>query len=166
MRQKLPNPWHGLQVNSAHPPILRVSFFGTRSSGFAVDHVPDVCTGARQGLGHGPRSEAVGKVAAARRGKPQPRRVIEAMNNAWRGKAHTAEARRKMSEAQKRRGAWPPAAGRPWEPWEDELVRTLPRKVVSRQTGRTVAAVTSRRGTLGLPDGRRRENKPADTARD
>jgi hypothetical protein len=105
------------------------------------------------------------KIAAARRGKPRPRHVIEAMNDAWRGKSHTEEARRKMSEAQRRRGAWPPAAGRPWEPWEDELVRTLSRKDVARQTGRTVDAVTGRRGTLGLPDGRRRENKPADAAR-
>ena len=56
------------------------------------------------------------KIAAARRGKPRPRHVIEAMNNAWRGLTHSEEARRTMSKAQKRRGAWPPAAGRPWEP--------------------------------------------------
>jgi hypothetical protein len=51
------------------------------------------------------------KIAAAKRGKPRPRHVIEAMNNALRGKTHTKEARQKMSEARKRRGAWPPAAG-------------------------------------------------------
>jgi hypothetical protein len=104
------------------------------------------------------------KIAAARRGKSRPRHVIEAMNDAWRGKSHTEEARRKMSDAQKRRGAWPPAAGRPWEPWEDELVRTLSRKEVASQTGRTVGAVTNRRQTLGLPDGRRREHKSGDAA--
>jgi hypothetical protein len=99
------------------------------------------------------------KIAAARRGKPRPRHVIEAMNNAWRGKTHTEEARRKISEAQKRRGAWSPAAGMPWEPWEDELVRSLPRKDAARRTGRTVGAVTAQRATLGLADGRRRENR-------
>jgi hypothetical protein len=31
-----------------------------------------------------------------------------------------------MSEAQRRRGTWPPAAGRPWTAEEDELARTLP----------------------------------------
>jgi hypothetical protein len=69
-----------------------------------------------------------------------------------------------MSEAQKRRGAWPPAADKPWEPWEDELVRTLPRNEAARRTGRPVSSVTGRRRTLGLPDGRRRANKSAGTA--
>jgi hypothetical protein len=91
--------------------------------------------------------------------------VIEAMNDAWRGKTHTEEARRKMSEANKRRGAWPPAAGKPWQPWEDELVRTLPRNEVACRTGRTAGSVTGRRQSLGLPDGRRRENKSAEIGR-
>jgi hypothetical protein len=53
------------------------------------------------------------KIAAARRGKLRPRHVIEAMAAGRRGKPHDAETRRKMSEAHKRRGTWPPhAAGR------------------------------------------------------
>jgi hypothetical protein len=98
---------------------------------------------------------------AARRGMPRPRHVIGAMNKAWRGKTHTEESRRKMSESNKRRGAWPPAAGRPWEPWEDELLRTLPRNEAARRTGRPLASVTGRPRTLDLPDGRKRENRKA-----
>jgi hypothetical protein len=99
------------------------------------------------------------KIAAAKRGKPRPPHVIDAVRRAHTGKRHSPEARRKMSEAQRRRGTWPPAAGKAWEPWEDELVRTLPRKEVARRTGRTVGAITGRRQTLGLPNGRRREHR-------
>jgi hypothetical protein len=53
------------------------------------------------------------KIATAKRGIPRPRHVIEAMAAARRGKPHTAEARRKMSEAHKRRGTRPPLADRP-----------------------------------------------------
>jgi hypothetical protein len=59
-----------------------------------------------------------------------------------------------MSEAQKRRGAWPPAAGRPWTAAEDAVVRSLRLKeAVKVLMGRTP---DSRRHTLGVPDGRRR----------
>jgi len=57
------------------------------------------------------------KIAAARRGKPRPRHVIEAMRKANTGRKLTLEQGRKLSEAQKRRGAKPPAAGRSWAPW-------------------------------------------------
>jgi hypothetical protein len=96
------------------------------------------------------------KIAAARRGKSRPRHVIAAMARGRRGKPHTAEARRKMSEAHRRRGARPPKAGRPWTPQEDEAARTLPAPEAARRTGRTLAAVYGRRVKLGLPDGRRR----------
>lgn len=95
------------------------------------------------------------KIAAARRGKPRPPHVIEAMRNARLGKPLSAETRRKMSEAQKRRGSWPPAArGRPWTAEEDELVRTLQIGEVAKRTGRTESAVQNRRAKLGVPDGR------------
>ena len=48
------------------------------------------------------------KIAASRRGKPRPLHVVEAMRKAHLGKPLPAETRRKMSEAHKRRGSWPP----------------------------------------------------------
>jgi hypothetical protein len=62
------------------------------------------------------------KIAAAKLGKPRPAHVIEAMRKANLGKRHSAETRRKMSEAHKRRGTRPPAAGRSWTAEEDALI--------------------------------------------
>jgi hypothetical protein len=70
------------------------------------------------------------------------------------GKPHSEEARRKMSEAARRHGAWPPAAGEPWSSEEEEMLRTLPAPEVASRTGRTLAAVYSRRARLEVPDGR------------
>jgi hypothetical protein len=65
------------------------------------------------------------KIAAAKRGKPRPAHVREAIGRAQVGRVITEKTRRKMSEAQKRRDAWPPAAGRPWTEAEDAVVLTL-----------------------------------------
>ena len=99
------------------------------------------------------------RIGEARRGKPCPPHVVEAMRRGRLGKPHSSEARRKMSEAQRRRGAWPPAAGEPWTDDEDELLRTLPAPEVARRTGRTLAAVYCRRQDLRLPDGRRHNGR-------
>jgi hypothetical protein len=93
--------------------------------------------------------------AAAKRGQPRPRHVVEAMAAGRRGRPHTEDARRKMSEAQRRRGARPPKAGNPWSADEDALLLRLPPADVAQQTGRTLAAVYGRRVKLGMPDGRR-----------
>ena len=102
------------------------------------------------------------KIAAARRGKPRPR-VIEAMREARLGSHHTEETRRRMSEAHKKRGTWPPAAGRPWTPEEDALLGTMPDPEVARRTGRTPGGVQVRRAELDI-DGfyrkRRRKARP------
>jgi hypothetical protein len=74
------------------------------------------------------------------------------------GSRHTDEARRKMSEAQRRRGAWPPAAGRPSQPWEDALLGTMPDAEVATKTDRTSRAVYDRPRQLGIT--RWREPKP------
>jgi hypothetical protein len=97
--------------------------------------------------------ERRGKIAAARRGQPRPRHVIEAMAAGRRGKPHDAETRRKMSEAHRRRGTRPPAVGRLWTPEEDELARALTPAEAARRTGRTVEAVYSRRSALRASGG-------------
>src|SRR5947209_601829 len=90
------------------------------------------------------------KIAAANRGKPRPRHVIEAMAAGRRGKPHTEEARRKMSEAQRRRGTRPPKAGPAWKPAEDALLGRMPDEVVAIRVGRTVGAVQHRRRELRI----------------
>src|SRR5262245_8189370 len=65
------------------------------------------------------------KIAAAKRGKPRPRHVVEAVIRAHKGKKASAETRRKMSETHKRRGTRVPNTGPPWTKWEDECVRTM-----------------------------------------
>jgi len=94
------------------------------------------------------------KIAAARRGKPRPAHVIEVTRERYLEKTLLAETRRKMSEAHKRRRSWPPLAGRPWTPAEDELIRTLRIAEVAKRTGRTVSAVKNRQVKLGMPDER------------
>ncbi|MBI1348793.1 hypothetical protein GC163_21175 [bacterium] len=95
------------------------------------------------------------KIAAAKRGKPRPPHVVEAITQAHTGLKHSAESRRKMSESHKRNGHRPPKAGRAWTAEEEQLLRTLPPAEVAERTGRTLIAVWSRRRKLGLPDGRR-----------
>lgn len=92
------------------------------------------------------------KIAAALRGRKRPKRVVAAMRRHFRGKPLTPETRKKMSEAHKARGTYPPAAGRPWEPWEDKLVRTLSTADTVNATGRTVFAVRNRRHALRTAD--------------
>jgi hypothetical protein len=98
--------------------------------------------------------ERCAKIAAAKRGKPRPAHVVQAVIDAHLGTRHSEETRRKMSESHRRRGTWPPKAGRPWTPAEDQFVRTLPIAAAAKKTGRTPCAVASRRLKLGLPDGR------------
>lgn len=107
----------------------------------------------------GPDPERRAKIAAAKRGKPRPRHVVEAIIAAHLGTHHTDGARAKMSEAHRLRGTRPPKAGRAWTTEEDDLVRTLPPAEVAARTRRTLAAVYVRRIVLRMPDGRTRESK-------
>ena len=90
------------------------------------------------------------KVAAAMRGRKRSSHVIEAMRRGRLGEPHPKKVRQKMSEAHKRRGTWPPIAGRPWTPKEDELVQVLPAIEVAKRTGRSEQAVFNRRTKLRL----------------
>ena len=96
------------------------------------------------------------KIAAAKRGKPRPPQVAKMLRTLRIGRRASKATRQKMSQAQKRRGAWPPAAGETWKAWEDKLVRKLSPAAAAARTGRTLSAVSQRRHTLRLPDGRRR----------
>ena len=89
------------------------------------------------------------KHAQARRGKRRSRETIEAARHAHVGAKHSPEARRKMSEAWKRRGKPKPAGG-PWRTWEDDLVGAAPISEVVRWTGRTLGAVRWRRRVLAM----------------
>jgi hypothetical protein len=88
------------------------------------------------------------KIAAARRGKPRPPHVIEAVRKAHTGRKLSAATRAKMSAAHKARGAWPPAAGRAFTDQELRLIRRLPPAEAARLTGRTLTAVYSQRSKL------------------
>jgi hypothetical protein len=96
------------------------------------------------------------KISEAHRGKPKPQHVMDAMHEAWRGKRHTEESRRKISEANRRNGRLVPGTI-VWTPEDDERVRTLPVEEVVRRTGRSLIAVYARRSRLKVPDGRMRE---------
>jgi Ni/Co efflux regulator RcnB len=96
------------------------------------------------------------KIAAAKRGKKRPKHVIEALRQSHLGKPLSKATRQKMSKSHKRRGTRPPAAGEPWTAEEDAILCTCTPTEAATQTGRTRAAVGSRRSRLGLPDGRRR----------
>ena len=105
------------------------------------------------------------RLAASRRGQPRPAHVREAVREARLGTHHTAESRRKISEAHRRRGTRPPKAGRPWTPAEDALLHELAPAEVAERTGRTRRAVWHRREDLGLPDGRAGRKVPRNSGR-
>jgi len=89
--------------------------------------------------------ERCAKIAAARRGRKMPKALFRKLVALRKGSRMSDEARRKMSEAQRRRGARPPKAGVPWTAQEDGWLRTLPTAEVVRRTGRTKMAVYNRR---------------------
>lgn len=111
-------------------------------------HEAPAVQGLKKAITKAADPERRAKIAAAKKGKKRPRHVIEAMRRARQGTRHTEAARRKMSEAQRRRGARPPKAARPWTAEEDAIVMTLPASEVAKRTGRTMRAVYSRRSAL------------------
>jgi hypothetical protein len=103
--------------------------------------------------------EGRAKIAASRRGKSRPPEIMAALHKGNVGRRASAETRRKMSESHRKRGTRPPKAVRAWTAEEDAMYRTLRPTEVVQRTGRTLSAVNQRRRVLGVPDGRRRENK-------
>ncbi len=96
------------------------------------------------------------KLAASKRGKPRPPHVIEALRQSHLGKPLSKAARKRLSQAHRKRGTRPPWLNPAWTAEEDEAVRTLPAKEAAQKTGRSIGAVYNRRSVLRVPDGRRR----------
>jgi hypothetical protein len=94
--------------------------------------------------------EANAKKSTAKRGKPRPAHLMEALARFNRGRKLPEATRRKMSQAHKRRGTRPPWLNDPWPPEHDALLGTLPDAEVAERTGRTLQAVGDRRRTLGI----------------
>lgn len=94
------------------------------------------------GVGHTNAGTSERK-AASKRGVPRPAHVRELLD--WTGKRLGAEHRRKIGEASRSRGAWPPSAGDAWTAEEDAALDSLPPAEVVKKTGRTLSAVYSRR---------------------
>jgi hypothetical protein len=82
------------------------------------------------------------KIAEAKRGKPRPDHVIEAMRQARLGSKASDETRRKMSEAKKGR---PRPPRKDWADWELALLGELPDDEVAKRTGRSYASVGAMR---------------------
>ncbi|MBW3598432.1 MAG: hypothetical protein KY475_14320 [Planctomycetes bacterium] len=99
-------------------------------------------------------AERRAKIAAAKRGKPRPAHVHDALRKANAGRPLTEVHRRKLKEIHRARGTRPPWLNPAWTEDELELLRTLPPAEVARRTGRTLSAVYSRRRQLGLRNGR------------
>jgi hypothetical protein len=94
--------------------------------------------------------ERAAKIAAAKRGKPRPPGVNEALRKVNVGKKASRATRRKMSEAHKRRGTRPPLAGEPWTAEEDALLGTMKDRDVAARIGRSESAVSERRYALDV----------------
>jgi hypothetical protein len=101
--------------------------------------------------------EVLARWGAARRGKPLPRHVTEAAAAARRGTHHSAEARRRMSEALRQRWRRPPFCEQLWKEEEDELIRTLPPVEAAQHTGSEPEGglhAAARPAPAGRPGGR------------
>ncbi len=122
-----------------------------------------------------PRFRQIQKMAWALNGTPE-RRAAQSLrqtgmkmseqagrNNslAHIGMRATEKSRRKMSESHKRRGTWPPAAGKPWSKEELALLRKLRPRDVAKRIDRIYIAVCSMRFLLGLTSGRKRKRSDA-----
>jgi hypothetical protein len=78
---------------------------------------------------------------AYRRGRPLDPKTQAVWEKKREERSQTEEARRKRSESHKRRGTRPPAAGKPWEAWEESLLSKMPDAEVAERTGRNESAV-------------------------
>ncbi|MBA4189529.1 MAG: hypothetical protein C0467_16195 [Planctomycetaceae bacterium] len=90
------------------------------------------------------------KIAEARRGKPRPIHVIEAMRNGRAGKPQSDDTRNKIRDAHLRRGTLPQKAGRPWTEQEQAMLGQMSDTEVAQKTKRKVSAVIAMRYRLRI----------------
>jgi len=82
---------------------------------------PSIIAGLKKAHGKARDPERRAKIAAAQRGRPQPKSAMQAAWKANRGCKVSDESRQRMSAAHRRRGTRPPKAGRAWTSEEDAL---------------------------------------------
>lgn len=148
-RSTVANWRKALEVELANP--------GTHRLRSAYAHEPWAVRALRKAVEKARGSVARQKMAAARRGKPQPPHVGEAVARANRRRRVGASTRARMSATRRAivsRGEYHYPNGRAWTAREDELIRKLPVAEAVRRTRRTLASVYSRRGVLGVADKR------------
>ncbi|MDB5306556.1 MAG: hypothetical protein JWO38_758 [Gemmataceae bacterium] len=122
----------------------------TRLKATSATKSPELAAARERGWAKAGDPERRRKIAEAKRGKPRPEHVIEAMREGRTGKPHSEETRREMSEAHKKRGTRPPKAGRPWTAKQDALLGKVPDELIARKSGRPVSAVVNRRQKLRI----------------
>lgn len=93
------------------------------------------------------------KIAAAKRGKPRPKHVIEAMRKMNKGRPLSDLHRDKIGETLRVRGHRPPWLPPAWTKAEDSLLGKMADVSVAKRTGRTIGAVRCRRAVLRIPSG-------------
>lgn len=86
----------------------------------------------------------------AQQGRVHSKATCRKIAAANRRRVTTDDSRRRRSEAAKRCGAWPPAAGRPWTADEIAVLKTFPRLDAATRTGRSIQSVDAKRRQLGL----------------
>jgi len=126
---------------------------GTHRLRSAYAHEPWAVRALRKAVQKARGPEARRKMGDARRGKPLPPHVSEAVARANRRRRVTAATRARISETRRAivaRGEYHYPNGRAWTAREDKLVRTLAAADAARRTGRTLASVYSRRQVLGI----------------
>jgi hypothetical protein len=126
---------------------------GTSRLWAAAASRPDSLTTLARGREKARSAAARAKKAAARRGRPAPPHVLEAMRQARLGKPRSAEVRAKISATHRRLDARPPHSGAPWTAEEDALLH-LPAEEVAERTGRSLMAVQVRKSKLKRRGGR------------
>jgi hypothetical protein len=96
------------------------------------------------------------KIAEAKRGKPRPAHVIEAMRKGRTGKPQPPHVGQIVAASNRRRKAMGLVGnGKAWTVEDDNLIRTLSAAEVVQRTGRTLPSIYSRRVRLGVEDKRK-----------
>lgn len=123
---------------------------GSRQLASEIALIPDHVQTRAAGLQRIDREAVNAKIAATKTGVPRSEETRARLRAANLGKTVSDEARRKMSEAQRRRGPKPFGDRLPWSAAEDQIIRTTIPSEAARLTNRSLRAVYARRRRLRL----------------